>query len=522
LEEKLAYLFPNSKVYLIPLSHKIIVKGQAADAEEAARILQIVRGEVITQEGALITPAAATIDPAAAAGPYGAYGPLSSYIVNMLEVPGEKQIMLHVRIAELNREQLRQMGVDLNVLINNGRHILSTVNGGFPGAVTGIFENGEISVLINWLSSNGMVKFLSAPTLTVLSGHPASFLAGGEFAVPTIVGVDGVGAQQTTFRGFGTSLVVVPTVIDHDLVRMRIIPEFSEVNFNNAVGGIPGVDSRRVHTTVQLREGQTIALAGLYAQRTDTEITRIPWLSDIPFIGSRIFSAKRATQDQTELLVLVTPEIVRPMDAEEVPPLPGYNVTPPGHIQLFKAALGEGPPDLDRYELAPLGHSDGVGRSIGPYQPRVPSVGPVASPYPPMGGYGGGYGVPPVVAPPVQRPPYLHLPPSQGYYPPATDPAPTRPRSQWPASADPVPMPNSYGPRPVPPAEEQAPYPQPQSYRSWPGPSTSSISAPAPTRWTQTLPPINKTVTPAGYDSDGTQDTDRRIRIPLLDRFTRP
>ncbi|MCA9068319.1 MAG: type II and III secretion system protein, partial [Planctomycetaceae bacterium] len=284
-------------------------------------------------------------------------------------------------IAELSRSQLRRFGLDLAGLINNGRHALSTTLGGVGGGFTGILENGEVTVLLDWLESNGTAKILSEPTLTVLSGHAASFLSGAEFAVPTIVGVGGAQGQTTTFRGFGTSIIVTPTVIDRDLIRMRIVPEFSEANQSLNVGGIPGLNSRRVQTTVELREGQTIAIAGLISHQSSVEITRIPFLGELPVIGPKLFNAKRASQDETELLVLVSPELVRPMDADEVPPVPGYEVTHPNCWELYSAAMTEGAPDTSYYQVPPLGSDSNYGINV-PFRlynpvPSSPQYAPV-------------------------------------------------------------------------------------------------------------------------------------------------
>lgn len=387
LERKIAILFPNSKVYLIPLHEKLVVKGQAKDAAEAARILQIVRGEFLDDYGGLYGPNGGAGRGGGGGGGYDDDGIrdeddlYSSFIVNMLQVPGEYQVMLHVTIAELNRSQLRRMGVDFAVLFANGQHFIgSTISGGVP-TLTGIFNNGDISVLINALASNGTAKILSRPSLTTLSGHPAQFLAGGEFAVPTTVGVGGVQGTSTQFRGFGTSMVVVPTVVDGDLFRLRIAPEFSQINQNNSVGGIPGLDSRRVQTTVELREGQTIVLGGLLSRQTATEVTRIPLLGEIPLIGPLMFNTKRATEDEMELLVLVTPEIVRAMDPDEVPPMPGYYVTHPNDRELYRYAMTEGAPDLEVYQLAPYGNKVGypnpVGFNVYNPSPATPQYGPI-------------------------------------------------------------------------------------------------------------------------------------------------
>ncbi|MCA9114002.1 MAG: pilus assembly protein N-terminal domain-containing protein [Planctomycetaceae bacterium] len=456
LERKLTLLFPNSKVYLIPLSRKIIVKGQARDAEEAARILQVVRGEVINQEGSLAGPQPGgvgniptALQPVLGNGGFGNgfgddnNGLASSLIVNMLEVPGEYQISLRVRIAEINRSHLRRLGVDFNYLIDGGRHAVSWVSGGLPSTLTGIFENGEVNVLVNWLASNGTAKILSEPVLTVLSGHQASFLAGGEFAVPTIVGVDGVGGQQTTFRGFGTSLIVTPMVIDRDLIRMRIVPEFSAINNDNAVGGIPGVDSRRVQTTIQLREGQTVAIAGLLSNQTNTEVTRIPFLGELPYIGAKLFNAKRATQDETELLILVTPELVRPMDAEEVPPVPGFEVTHPNDYELYHHAMTEGAPDTGVYQLAPYGRNGGYGTNVD-YRLHNPApASPLYSPLP-TAPYGAGQ---------YDANGYRNVPPGQ--------------RQPGPQPLQPVPMPQGPAGGYPQPAQPGA-YPQGQPYQQQP------------------------------------------------------
>lgn len=387
LERKLAVLFPNSKVYLIPLSRKIIVKGEASDATEAANILSVIRGEVINYDGNLGGP-----QPYATGAGYGGAGVDSTYsgvnfdyasslIVNMLEIPGEFQVMIHVTIAQMNRTMMRQLGVDLAVLFDNGRQFIGSSMGGVPSTLTGIFEAGEVNVLINALAQNGTTKIMARPTLTVLSGHSASFLAGGEFAVPTIVGVGGAQGTSTTFRGFGTSIVVTPIVIDKDLIRMRIVPEYSQVNDANSVQGIPGLNSRRAQTTVELREGQTIVLAGLFGSDSSVGVTRIPWLGEIPLVGSYLFSSKSSSRGESELLITVTPQLVRPMEEDEVPPYPGHEVTIPGDKELYKYAMTEGAPDKEVYQLQPYGREAGQGVPVG-YRMFNPA--PASPYYPPM------------------------------------------------------------------------------------------------------------------------------------------
>lgn len=367
LERRLKVLYPNSTVALIPVGSQVIVRGQAYDGEEAANILQVVRTEVIRslRRGASLDDelGLAGIANGGLGGGGAGLGGLGNnnqtqnsrdIVINELIVPGEYNISLRVIVAEINRSELRNAGVDWRVLFNNNRQSIGASLGGGAGTtLSGIFENGEIEIFINWLQSNGTIKLLAEPRLTVLSGTGASILAGGEFAVPTIIGVGG--GSTTSFRGFGTSLVVTPTVIDRDLIRMQVVPEFSEVNAQNAVQGIPGTNVKRVQTTVELREGQTFAIGGLISRQSLAEVSRVPLLGDIPWIGPRVFQSKSASETETELLVLVSPEIVRPMDPDDVPPLPGYNVTHPSDDELWKRGQTEGPPDHNLYQVAPFG-----------------------------------------------------------------------------------------------------------------------------------------------------------------------
>jgi pilus assembly protein CpaC len=269
--------------------------------------------------------------------------------------------------------------------------------------------------------------------VVALSGEPASFLAGGEFAVPSTVGLNGVGVATTTFRGFGTSLISTSTLVDRDLIRMEIIPELSELDQGAAVGGVPGVNVRRVQTRVELREGQTIVLGGVFSRRQRAEVTRIPVLGEIPIVGTYLFNTKQATEDETEMLIVLTPEIVRPMDPEEVPPLPGWYMTHPDDFDLCKFNRIEGNPDLGHYQLLPFGNGQGyaqdagfnfhnpapVDAQISPMAtgpgyapPAYPAPGYPAQTYPPQSyppqaypqGTAPGYGAPVQPAPPATLP----------------------------------------------------------------------------------------------------------------------
>ncbi|HET6422504.1 MAG TPA: pilus assembly protein N-terminal domain-containing protein [Planctomycetaceae bacterium] len=389
LEAKINRLYPNSQIYLIPMSFKIIVRGQARNQEEAAHILATIRGEVISQDGGLFGPQAGAGGFGAALGAGGTgldflYGNGngfgSSFIINEIRIPGEFQINLRVRLAELNRSAARNMGIDWNVLFNDSRHLITSSMGGVPSTLGGVFENGEIGVFLNWLASNGTAKILVEPQLTVISGRSARLLAGGEFAVPTTVGIGGAAGTTTSFRGYGTSLQVTPTVEDRDMIRISTLAEYSDLDTANSVGGIPGTQSRRIETVVEMREGQTLALAGLLSHKQMTIQTRIPYLGDIPKIGPWLFSSKRSSQEENELLILITPEIVRPMDAHEVPPMPGFEVTHPMDHEFYKYNMTEGMPDPNYSQLPPYG-SGSKGTNVG-YQHFNP--GPAGSMYSPV------------------------------------------------------------------------------------------------------------------------------------------
>lgn len=437
LERRLKTLFPNSQVAIIPVGTQVLVRGQAYDAEEAQNILQIVRAEVFRTLGRnnINNDGTGGLNNLAMFGNFGAGGNggggngqnngFRDIVINELSVPGEYNVMMRVIVAEINRSQMRNFGLDWNVgfsINGSDQSVGGNLGGGVGSTLSGIFENGEIAVLVRWLQSNGTVKLLAEPTVTCMSGTSSSILAGGEFAVPTIIGLGG--GQATSFRGFGTSLVVTPTVIDRDLIRLQVVPEFSELNAANAVNGIPGTNVKRVQTTVELREGQTFAIGGLLSRQELTNVSRIPLLGDIPYIGPKLFQSKNASEVETELLVLVSPEIVRPMEPDEVPPLPGFNHTHPNDYDLWHLGRTEGTPDNNVYQVGTVGSGNLHGVPVG-YSQFNPPVGLGAGSYsggtPMQSGspFGGGmqysapiqpqadYSVPP--AAPYQTAPY------QGY-----------------------------------------------------------------------------------------------------------
>ncbi len=342
LQKKINELFPNSTVQLIPIADKLIVRGQARDAEEATQILSLIRGQGVAQ-GAVSNVGSPNLGTAAS--PYlGSDDMPKSGVINLLQVPGEMQVMLKVRVAEISRTALRRMGATLD--IDAGDFAFSSMLG-LSGAASAILSTDDVKLTLEALSSNSCSKILAEPNLVTLSGHSASFLAGGEFAVPVVVGVEGAAAATTSFRGFGTMLTFTPTVLDKDRIRLQVAPSFSSINAENTVDGIPGLDTRSVTTTVVLREGQWLAIAGLLQDQQTGSKSRVPFLGDIPVLDA-IFSKKEVRREETELIILVSPELIHPLEAEEAPTiLPGMEVTEPGNWAFFGAGNYEGRPNCD-------------------------------------------------------------------------------------------------------------------------------------------------------------------------------
>ena len=250
--------------------------------------------------------------------------------------------MLKVRLAELTRSALRDLGV--NFQLTRGEFTLSSLFTG-GGPFEAILNTDEVNLVLNAIASNTYSKVLAEPNLVTLNGQPASFVAGGQFAVPTVVGVGGVGAASARFQSFGTQVFFTPAIIDKDRIRLAVTPTFSTVNEGLAVDGIPGLNTRTVSTTVDLREGQWLALAGLLEDTQAGGESRVPLLGDLPGVGL-LFGSRNVDRQETELIIMVSPEIVHALEPEEVPLLlPGMEVTEPNNWDFFVHGRYEGSPN---------------------------------------------------------------------------------------------------------------------------------------------------------------------------------
>jgi pilus assembly protein CpaC len=356
LQDKINELFPNSMIQLIPVADKLIVRGQARDAEEAAQIMSILGASQTNQQGYSLGPQSFINVGTVARPTLGATDLPASNLISLLDVPGEQQIMLKVRVAELSRSAMRNMGANFAAF---GGEFLVNSNLSVNGAINAVLSTDDLLLALQATKSNAYSKILAEPNLITLNGRPASFVAGGQFAVPTVVGVEGAAAATTFFQSFGTQLFFIPTIIDKDRIRLQVTPTISSINTSNSVGGIPGLNTKTVSTTVDLREGQWLALAGLLEDQQSGSKTRVPLAGDIPILDA-VFSRKTSDRSETELIILVSPELVSPLEAEEVPLiLPGMEVTEPADWTFYLFGRYEGNPNCQhRSTVAPLYQDD--------------------------------------------------------------------------------------------------------------------------------------------------------------------
>lgn len=255
-------------------------------------------------------------------------------VISRLAVTAPNQVNLRVRIAEVSREITNQFGFNWDVLSDGGfRFALQS----FPptAGVNAIIAGGDIGdvsidSLIDALADDDLVTILAEPNLTAVSGETASFLAGGEFPIPVSQDEDTI---TVIFKQFGVSLAFTPTLIGRSRISMRVRPEVSQLsNAAQIVAGglpIPSLTTRRAETTVELASGQSFAIAGLIQDNSRQEHSKIPGLGDLPILGA-LFQSDRFQRNETELVIIVTPYLVRPVDADALQdPLEPYRAPPP-------------------------------------------------------------------------------------------------------------------------------------------------------------------------------------------------
>ena len=291
--------------------------------------------------------------------------PLARTVVTNLQLapaPVEQQIVLHVKFAELNRSAGMQFGVNLlstgasNTIGSTSTNQFSAANtpvirgtgggGGQAPATTfnltdalNIFAfrpDLNLGAVIRALQNQDVLQILAEPNLTTLNGKEASFLAGGEFPVPILQGGGNAGAVTIQFREYGIRLNFNPQITANGTIRMYVKPEVSTIDLSNAVSlsgfTIPALATRRMETNVELREGQSFMIGGLIDDRVTEQMSKIPGLANIPILGN-LFKSRLERKSKTELIVIVTPEIVKPYNPDDKLPIPEF---PKEWLQPFK------------------------------------------------------------------------------------------------------------------------------------------------------------------------------------------
>lgn len=277
-------------------------------------------------------------------------------VVNLIQVAGVQQVMLEVRVAEMARNLTDRLSI--NFLVNKDGSFGNSLLGNLAG-----LEKTELSTIatkqefklsptlnalfhivgpdgmsgtafIDALKEDGLVRVLAEPTLIALSGQTASFLAGGEFPIPV---PQGLGTVAIEFKKFGVSLSFTPTVLSNRKINMIVSPEVSELDFTTAIEiagvQVPGLTTRRVATTIELGDGQSFAIAGLLQDTIRETIDRYPVLGSIPVLGT-LFRSSSFQNRETELVVVVTPRLVKPLDLAKQP-LPTDRYVRPTDTEFF-------------------------------------------------------------------------------------------------------------------------------------------------------------------------------------------
>ena len=317
IQDRLRGLFPDEPIAVTTTNGTIILSGRVSSAEVMTRAAEIA---------------------AAIAG--------DATLVNLLQAGGDlppQQVMLQVRFAEVSRRAISELGATLFTGNSGFKDFLarsSTQQFAAPdleeGAQSGdsrltfsdflnlfLFNTKhDIGVVIRALQTKGLFQSLAEPNLIAYNGQEASFLAGGEIPIPVVQGA--TGTVTIVFKEFGVRLTFRPTITG-DTIRLKVRPEVSTLDFSNGIDlqgfRIPALSSRRAETEVELRNGQSFAIAGLLDNLTQEQVGAVPWLSKLPVLGN-LFKSKSTRSERTELMVLITPRLVRPLDPDEVPALP--------------------------------------------------------------------------------------------------------------------------------------------------------------------------------------------------------
>ncbi len=320
LEQVLASQFPRSSIKVRPIANSVILGGYVDNQEYISGMVRIAED----------------------------YYPK---VINNITVGGVQQIALHVKVMEVSRTKLRTLGMDWSYANGSGDFIVSGVSGMIAAAAAQagtatangdtirfgfVGGNSTFFGFLNALRRYELMKVLAEPTLTTVSGRPAAFNAGGEF--PILI-PQSLGTVSIQYQRYGTQVDFVPIVLGNGNIRLEVKPRVSEIDQTRSVTingtTVPGLRVREVDTAVEMKAGQTLALAGLVQNRVESIQAGIPWLADVPYLGVP-FRKTADAMNEVELLILVTPQYVNAVDCSELPPCgPGSGTVLPNDCDFY-------------------------------------------------------------------------------------------------------------------------------------------------------------------------------------------
>ncbi len=256
-------------------------------------------------------------------------------VVNLMSIVEDQQVLLQVRIAEVSRGALKDVGINFQAIVSSGNLALAVATvGGTPGFLTGAASitngNDSLTGILNALETNGLVRTLAEPTLTAMSGENANFLAGGD--VPFPVTQEG-GSIGVIFRSFGVGLNFTPTVLDSGRISIRLSTEVSAPDAATTVGDFFGFSVRRAETTVEVPSGGSIVIGGLLQESLTSDIQGLPWVKNVPILGA-LFRNNTINRTERELMVAITAYLVKPVERTDIR-YPTDTIAAPSDGELF-------------------------------------------------------------------------------------------------------------------------------------------------------------------------------------------
>jgi pilus assembly protein CpaC len=386
LKRELAAVMPAEKVNLASVQRNVVLSGQVTSVLKMDAALQLANGyleQVATAKEKIMFEQETG---------GGSKEKKAGQVINLMTVGGVQQVMLQVRVAEVSRAATRNLNAQFSALSNTGKWVAGGVNGGatFPDAIfqpgdvrIPIFGNGTpaggnpigpvydefapttpnitstglfgsflsneflANIVLDVFQNKGLAKVLAEPTLTTLTGQEAQFLSGGSFPIPVSQENNRIGIE---YKDFGVKLVFNPLVLDSGRINLKLNISVSELSDQNGIAltptgttsvfAIPALTERRALSTVELSDGQTIGIAGLVNENMRTAVNKFPGLGDVPILG-QLFRSQRFQKGETELVILVTPKLARPIKPSEIK-LPTDAIVEPSNAEFFLEGRIEG------------------------------------------------------------------------------------------------------------------------------------------------------------------------------------